>query len=64
MRVLAISNQSMVAIRRLNREAEGARLKEAVLGIFVPLLRYSRSLHQFLNRMLGMPDASNNHLFA
>jgi hypothetical protein len=37
MAALAISSRSMVAISRLNNEAEGARPKEAVLDILFPI---------------------------
>jgi hypothetical protein len=60
MAALAISSRSMVAIRRLNNEAEGARPKEAVLDILFPYCSTVDRWGCALSRNLGMPDASSN----
>ena len=39
MRLLAVRRRSMEAIRRLNRVLEGRRPMDAVLDMFVPLVR-------------------------
>src|SRR5882757_1078639 len=59
-RALAISRRSIMAIRRPNRVAEGARPIAAVLDIDVPLLRSSALLGQFPRENLCIPDTSSN----
>ena len=59
-RALAINSRSMVAIKRPNSVAEGAKLNEAVLDILVTFCGTVDSLHLRLNRNLGIPDATAN----